>query len=177
MEATEGECRTGASIGPICSSIMRVSRNSSASGMSRQPKRGLPISTEIIPSSRSSALMIPAIVSKVNVLRPVSAESALHNAAHAVAASLCMRAIGIQNLDVILRPVQTGVVNGHDLVEAHRRIGIESQRCGGTHPVAAPRMSATMIALPRPFIFANWTLPISWRPFHRDQPPIWRIGL
>ena len=47
IETTEGECRTGASIGPICNSIMRVSRNSSASGMSCQPKRGMPMSTEI----------------------------------------------------------------------------------------------------------------------------------
>ena len=47
MMTTEGECSTGASIGPICSSIVRVSRNSSASGISCQPKRGAPMSTEI----------------------------------------------------------------------------------------------------------------------------------
>src|SRR5579872_5246917 len=37
MLTTEGVCRIGASIGPICSSMPRVSRNSSASGISCQP--------------------------------------------------------------------------------------------------------------------------------------------
>jgi len=44
--------------------------------MSCQPKRGTPMSTEIEPSSCSSALRIPATVSKVNSFCPVSAASA-----------------------------------------------------------------------------------------------------
>ena len=45
MLTAAGECRIGLSIGPICSSIARVSWNSSASGISVQAKRGLPMST------------------------------------------------------------------------------------------------------------------------------------
>ena len=45
MLTTDGECRIGLSIGPICNSIARVSRNSSASGISFQPNRGAPMST------------------------------------------------------------------------------------------------------------------------------------
>ena len=41
----DGEWRIGASIGPICNSMARVWRNSSASGISFQAKRGMPMST------------------------------------------------------------------------------------------------------------------------------------
>ena len=66
MLTTDGECRIGLSIGPICNSIARVSRNSSASGISFQPKRGLPMSTVKMPGSpRFQQLIRPALVSKV----------------------------------------------------------------------------------------------------------------
>ena len=51
MLTTDGECRTGLSIGPICNSMARVSRNSSASGISFQAKRGAPMSTVNSPSA------------------------------------------------------------------------------------------------------------------------------
>src|SRR5690606_12005330 len=76
IEATEGECSTGASMGPTCNSILRVSLNSSASGMSCHPRRGLPRSTDIRPFSCSCALRMPAMVSKVNTFWPVSAARA-----------------------------------------------------------------------------------------------------
>ena len=51
MLTADGECRIGLSIGPICNSIARVSRNSSASGISFQAKRGAPMSTVNEPSA------------------------------------------------------------------------------------------------------------------------------
>ena len=63
----------GLSIGPICNSIARVSRNSSASGISFQAKRGLPMSTvETSGSLPFQQLRSPAVVSKVSALLPVS---------------------------------------------------------------------------------------------------------
>ena len=73
MFTTEGECRVGLSIGPICSSMARVSRNSSASGISFQAKRGLPMSTvETSGAAPFQQLMRPALVSKVSAFLPVS---------------------------------------------------------------------------------------------------------
>ncbi len=71
MFTTAGECSTGASIGPICNSMARVSRNSSASGISFQAKRGLPMSTVNNPSAPFQQLRMPVLVSKVSVLLPV----------------------------------------------------------------------------------------------------------
>ncbi len=76
MLSAEGECRIGLSIGPICSSIARVSRNSSASGISFQAKRGLPMSTvETSGVSPFQQLSRPAWVSKVSAPLPVSLNS------------------------------------------------------------------------------------------------------
>jgi len=58
IETTDGECSTGSSIGPICSSIRLVSWNSSESGILFHSNTGLPMSTEIVPSSCSTALRI-----------------------------------------------------------------------------------------------------------------------
>ena len=70
MFTTDGECSTGLSIGPICNSMMRVSRNSSASGISFQAKRGLPMSTVNRPPSPFQQLMMPLAVSKVSASLP-----------------------------------------------------------------------------------------------------------
>jgi len=72
---TDGECRTGASIGPTCSSIMRVSRNSSASGISFQAKRGLPMSMVNWPLSFFQALRMPALVSNASFDLPFASET------------------------------------------------------------------------------------------------------
>ena len=72
MFTTEGECRIGLSIGPICNSMARVSRNSSASGISFHLKRGGPMSTVNRPSAPFQQLRMPAVVSKVSALLPVS---------------------------------------------------------------------------------------------------------
>ncbi len=73
MLTAEGECRIGWSIGPICSSIARVSWNASASGISFQAKRGLPMSTvETSGASPFQQFSRPALVSKVSAVLPVS---------------------------------------------------------------------------------------------------------
>ena len=72
MLTTEGECSTGASIGPICNSILRVSRNSSPSGISFQAKRGVPMSTVNSPSAPFQQFRMPLMVSKVSALLPFS---------------------------------------------------------------------------------------------------------
>ncbi len=72
MLTTDGECSTGLSMGPICNSIARVSRNSSASGISFQPKRGLPMSTVNCPPFAFQQLISPAGVSKVIASSPLA---------------------------------------------------------------------------------------------------------
>ena len=72
MLTTEGECSTGSSIGPICNSMARVSRNSSASGISFHLKRGAPMSTVNRPSSPFQQFRMPAVVSKVSAFLPLS---------------------------------------------------------------------------------------------------------
>ena len=72
MFTTDGECSTGLSIGPICNSMARVSRNSSANGISFHLKRGGPMSTVNRPSSPFQQLSRPAAVSKVSASLPVS---------------------------------------------------------------------------------------------------------
>src|ERR1700704_4211350 len=105
MLTAEGECRTGASIGPICSSIARVSRNSSASGISFQARRGAPMST-VETSGRSpfQQLTSPALVSKV------SARS------HAVAAGAGLRAIVVVDADIAVGTGDARGVQRHELV-------------------------------------------------------------
>ena len=73
MLSAEGECRTGLSIGPICSSMQRVSANSSASGIWSQAKRGAPMSTvETSGAAPFQVFSSPAGVSKVSASLPVS---------------------------------------------------------------------------------------------------------
>src|SRR5215210_2128004 len=75
MLTTEGVCSTGASIGPICSSIERVSRNSSARGISFQPNFGGPISTVYSPSGACQQFNSPALVSNVAAVWPVASNN------------------------------------------------------------------------------------------------------
>ena len=73
MLTTDGECRIGLSIGPICNSIARVSSNFSDSGISFQANRGLPMSTvETSGVSPFQQLSRPARVSNVSAVLPVS---------------------------------------------------------------------------------------------------------
>ena len=73
MLTTDGECKIGLAVGPICSAMARVSSNFSASGISFQAKRGLPMSTvETSGLSPLQQLSNPAVVSNVNALLPVS---------------------------------------------------------------------------------------------------------
>ena len=50
------------------------------------------------------------------------------HAAHAVAAGLRPAAVGIDDLDIVLRARRPRVVNRHDLVEMRRRVGRQRQR-------------------------------------------------
>ena len=94
MLTTEGECRIGLSIGPICSSIARVSRNSSASGISFQAKRGAPMSTvDTRGASPFQQFSRPALVSNVSAVLAGLPEQELGDAAHAVAAGARLRAV------------------------------------------------------------------------------------
>ena len=76
MLSAEGECRIGLSIGPIWSSMQRVSANSSASGIWSQAKRGLPMSTvETSGCAPRQQFKRPAGVSKVSASLAVSRNS------------------------------------------------------------------------------------------------------
>jgi len=130
MLTTEGECRIGASIGPICSSMQRVSANSSASGISFQAKRGLPMSTVETSGAVSFRQLIrQAWVSKVSVSRPVSRNIQFGDAAHAVAA-------GAGGRTVIVVDAYKGVGAGHARrVERHHLVERNPGRlCGGARP-------------------------------------------
>ena len=120
-----------------------------------QPKTGMPISTEISPSSCSSALRMPATVWKVKSLLPGFGGQRLHHAAHAVAAGLRLRAVGVDDVDIGIGTGRAGIVDRHDLVEAGRRIGVQRNRGLRVTRSSRPRMSATMISLPSPFILAK----------------------
>src|SRR5690606_19002332 len=136
---------------------MRVSRNSSASGISCQPKRGTPMSTEIVPSACSSALRTPATVSKVKRFFPVSAASAwttqrmpLPQAWAAEPSELRMEmkfcVPGVRGSWIAM--IWSNLVTGSAL---------SAIAAWGVTRSARPRMSATMISLPRPFIRAKGT--------------------
>ncbi len=75
MFTTDGECSAGLSIGPICNSICRVSRNSSASGISFHLKRGTPMSTVNRPPSPFQQLRRPDVVSKLSAFLPLCLET------------------------------------------------------------------------------------------------------
>ena len=73
MLTTDGARRIGASGGPNCRSIARVSGIGLASGISSQRKRGAPISTVNSPSAARQQAITPADVSKLSCALPVSA--------------------------------------------------------------------------------------------------------
>src|SRR5262249_617441 len=76
MLTTDGERKIGLSIDPICSSMARVSSNFSASGISFQAKRGLPMSTvETTGLSPFQQPSSPPVDSSLNALLPVSLNS------------------------------------------------------------------------------------------------------
>ena len=61
----------------------------------------------------------------------------LHDAAHAVAAGLRHRAVGVDDLDVVLGARRPAIVDRHDLVELRRRIGGERHRRGRRDAIRA----------------------------------------
>src|SRR5665213_3460573 len=69
MLTQPGVCRIGSSIGPTCSSILRVSMGS-ARGMSRQSSPGSPMSRVTVRPSTRRARRIPAAVSNTASSRP-----------------------------------------------------------------------------------------------------------
>ena len=117
MFTTEGECSTGLSIGPICNSMARVSRNSSASGISFQAKRGLPMSTV-----NSAVVALPAI-EQAGAWSRRSARSCrsrlrhdVGDAAHAVAAGAGFRAVIVVDADEGVGAGRARRIKRHQLV-------------------------------------------------------------
>ena len=121
IDTTDGECSTGASIGPICSSILRVSANSSASGMSYQANLGVPMSTVIMPVVMLLAEQDAGDGLEGEALPALLGGQRLHHAAHAVAAGLRRRAVGIDDLDIVGCAGRARIMDGHDLVEPGAR--------------------------------------------------------
>ena len=102
MLTTEGECRIGLSIGPICSSIVRVSWNGSASGMSRHQPRGPHVDRDAVDAVDDNVkhaglgLELQCLASRLPRHHPA-------DAAHAVAARLGLGAIRVVDADVGFR--------------------------------------------------------------------------
>ena len=135
MLTAEGECRIGLSIGPICSSIARVSRNSSASGISSQAKARLAhVDGEPAGASPFQQLSRPALVSNVSASLPVSLNSEIGDAAHAVAAGARFRAVVVVDAHVGVGAGRARRMERHQLV-----VG----RAGGC---AAARASSALTA-------------------------------
>ena len=124
MFTTEGECSTGLSIGPICNSMARVSRNSSASGISFHLKRGVPMSTVNSPSAPFQQLRMPAVVSNVSALLPVSSDTSDGHAAHAVAAGAGFRAVIVVDADEGVGAGRARRIERHQLI-------VRRAACGG----------------------------------------------
>ena len=116
MFTTDGECSTGLSIGPICNSMARVSRNSSASGISFHLKRGAPMSTVNSPSAPFQQLRMPAVVSKVSAFLPLSFGDHVGDAAHAVAAGAGFRAVVVVDADEGVGAGRARRIERHQLV-------------------------------------------------------------
>ena len=117
MLSAEGECRIGVSIGPICSSMQRVSANSSASGISFQAKRGLPMSTvETSGSAPFQQLSRPAVRLEGERVLAGLAEHQLGDAAHAVAAGAGGRAVAVVDAHIGVGAGRARRVERHHLV-------------------------------------------------------------
>ncbi len=86
IEATDGVCSTGASIGPIWSSMPVVSANSSANGVSSQLKRLAHIDADQPVGMLLGGEDARQASRKTKLFCPVSALQRLDNAAHPVAA-------------------------------------------------------------------------------------------
>ena len=132
MLSAEGECRIGSSIGPICSSMQRVSANSSASGISFQAKRGAPMSTvETSGAAPFQAVQQPGLRLEGQRVLAGLAEQQLGDAARAVAAGAGLRAVV--------------VVDAHEGVGARRARRIERH-----HLVVGRALPAARRRAPRP---------------------------
>lgn len=62
----------------------------------------------------------------------------LHHTARAVAASLCLRAVAIDDRYVIVRAGRTRIVDRHDLIEGCFAIACQTDGCGGGDAIRAP---------------------------------------
>ena len=139
MLTTEGECRIGLSIGPICSSMVRVSRNSSASGMSRQPNLGVPMSTVMRSMPATAHVEHAGLGLELQRLAAGLPRHHPADAAHAVAAGAGFRAVVVVDADIGVRAGNLGVVQHHHLVEVRRRPCGDGARLGRIEHTAAAR--------------------------------------
>ena len=156
MFTTDGECSTGLSIGPICNSMARVSRNSSASGISFHAKRGTPMSTVNRPSAPFQQLSMPAVVSKVERALAALLRHQVGDAAHAVAAGAGLRTVIVVDADEGIGAGRARRIERHQLIvgralRAPRPRALPRAR---SQPPRA-RRSTTTISLPMPFIFTK----------------------
>ena len=127
MLTTDGECRIGLSIGPICSSIARVSRNSSASGISFQRKARL----AHVHRRNQRRLVLPAVEQAGLGLEGQRAlagflEQQLGDAAHAVAAGARLRAVIVVDAHIGVGAGRARRVQGHQLVVG-RAVGLRGR--------------------------------------------------
>ena len=153
MLTTDGECRIGAPRGPISSSIVRVSANSCASGISSQRNRGAAhIDGEqavfLTPASHRSG-------SRGEFKRGAAGLFAKQrrHAAHAVAAGARFGAIVVVDAD-------RGILIAARRIERHqlivRLLLRRGARFGGSDRDFRRRRKSTMtISLPRPFILTK----------------------
>ncbi len=160
MLSAEGECSTGASIGPICSSIWRVSWNGSRNGISSQRRRGLPMSTVKLVAPTRDTGRRPARVSRS---RPsLSAGRAMTGSlviAQATQRVPLPQAAGLRAVGVV--DAQVGVGAGRDADRGPPSAGRSATAARPRSPgpprrqaaSPVPRRSTITISLPRPFIF------------------------
>ena len=139
MLTTEGECRIGLSIGSICSSIARVSSNFSASGISFQAKRGLPMST-VETSGPSPFQQFSNPGRRLERQRALAGflEQELGDAAHAIAAGARLRAVVVVDAHVGVGAGRARRVQRHQLIVG-RAVGLRGgARLGRTDRCRLP---------------------------------------
>ena len=142
---------SGASIGPTCSSIWRVSAKGSASGMSCQPKRGTPMSTVTRPSPAWLADQKAAHGVDGGAIGLLLGEQEIGDAARGVAAAFDLEALIVPDAHAHVG-ARRGLEHDH-LVAADAGLavgdgaGLASSRASGR-----ARASSTTKSLPSPFI-------------------------
>ena len=159
MLTTDGECRIGASIGPICSSMSRVSWNGSRSGISSQRRRGAPMSTVKLRVAVAAHRQEPGLGLEQKrgrrAGRAMTGSSRIAQATQRVPLPQApdSRAVGVVDAQEGVGAGRARIVQHHELVEARARVGRDGARLLGRDLAASCRAGRrSTISLPRPFI-------------------------